>query len=64
MTERSEKIFFLFNPIVAAQLKSRADNLGLTVSEFLRLAVLSALGVCVPCDPKGMKEAGREEDAE
>jgi hypothetical protein len=62
MTERSEKIFFRLDPIVAAQLKSRSQSLGLTVSEFLRLSVLSALGVCVPCDPKGLKEASKGND--
>jgi hypothetical protein len=62
MTEnKTEKIFFRMDPIVTAHMKSRATALGLTVSEFLRLAVLSALGICVPCDPKGMKDAVKSE---
>lgn len=64
MSDKSEKVFFRLHPAVASQMKQRAESLGLTVSEFLRLSVLSSLGVCVPCDPKGMKEAGRVDDAE
>lgn len=61
---KSEKIFFRLNPIVAAHLKSRASHLGLNVSEFLRLSVLSALGYSVPTDPSGLKNAVRGDDAE
>jgi hypothetical protein len=57
-------MFFRLDSTVAAYLRKRSDALGLTVSEFLRLAVLSALGVCVPCDPKGMKDAVKHDEEE
>jgi len=57
---QSEKIFFRLNPIVAAQLKARAQSLGFTVSEFVRLSIFSALGIKVPGDVKGMKEKTKE----
>lgn len=58
-TDRSEKLFFRLHPTVAAQLRQRAESLGLSVSEFLRLAVASALGICIPCNPKDMKTAAK-----
>lgn len=61
---KSEKVFFRLSPYVAEQMKTRARALGLTVSEFLRLAVLSACGIAVPFDPKGMKEAAKQEGDE
>lgn len=62
MSDKSEKIFFRLNPIVAAQLRNRAASLGFTVSEFLRLAVFSALGISVSSDVASLKAQSKGED--
>lgn len=62
MSDKSEKIFFRLNPIVAAQLRNRAAALGFTVSEFLRLAVFSALGISVSSDVVSLKAQSKGED--